>query len=169
MARHLLQNRSPGLMTFPQPRQVRTPPLAAATGGGGGGIGLPAAVNVCPQDPQNRVLLPIGAPQAEQDGAGGGGGCAITGATGVTGATGAAVTAELPGVFAPQFPQNFSSGKREVPQFLQTFEANDVLVTGGGNVGASSIWEAPQFRQNFAFGATVFPHSGQNGMINHVP
>lgn len=109
------------------------------------------------------MLLPIGAPQAEQDGARSVGGCATTGATGV------AITAESMGVFAPQFPQNFSSGIREVPQFWHIFDADDVIVTGGGNVGASSIWEAPQFRQNFDFGATVFPHSGQNGMINHVP
>jgi hypothetical protein len=30
---------------------------------------------------------------------------------------------------------------------------------------ASSSWDAPQFRQNFAFGATGFPHSGQNGIL----
>jgi hypothetical protein len=30
---------------------------------------------------------------------------------------------------------------------------------------ASSSWDAPQFRQNFAFAATGFPHSGQNGIL----
>jgi hypothetical protein len=39
--------------------------------------------------------------------------------------------------------------------------------TGAGTeVGeASSSWDAPQIRQNFAFGATGFPHSGQNGIL----
>jgi hypothetical protein len=39
--------------------------------------------------------------------------------------------------------------------------------TGAGTEAerASSSWDAPQFRQNFAFGATGFPHSGQNGIL----
>jgi hypothetical protein len=39
--------------------------------------------------------------------------------------------------------------------------------TGAGTSadGTSSSWDAPQFRQNFAFGATGFPHSGQNGIL----
>jgi len=36
---------------------------------------------------------------------------------------------------------------------------------GTGVVVVSSSWDAPQFRQNFAFGATAFPHSGQNGIL----
>jgi hypothetical protein len=39
--------------------------------------------------------------------------------------------------------------------------------TGSGTAaeGISSSWDAPQFLQNFAFGATGFPHSGQNVML----
>jgi hypothetical protein len=37
----------------------------------------------------------------------------------------------------------------------------------GTATAGSSTWEAPQFRQNFALGATLFPHSGQYGMDDH--
>lgn len=37
--------------------------------------------------------------------------------------------------------------------------------TGTAAARASSSWDAPQFRQNFAFGATGFPHSGQKVIV----
>ena len=46
-----------------------------------------------------------------------------------------------------------------------TTVAGAATVVDTGMVWASSSWDAPQFRQNFAFGATGFPHSGQNGII----
>jgi hypothetical protein len=39
---------------------------------------------------------------------------------------------------------------------------------GGGVDGDSSSCEAPQFRQNFAVGATRLPHSGQYDMISRT-
>jgi hypothetical protein len=38
-----------------------------------------------------------------------------------------------------------------------------------GSGGDSSSCGAPQLRQNFASGLTLFPHSAQNGMEDHVP
>jgi hypothetical protein len=39
---------------------------------------------------------------------------------------------------------------------------------GGGFDDDSSSCGAPQFRQNFAVGATRFPHSGQYDMISRT-
>jgi hypothetical protein len=52
---------------------------------------------------------------------------------------------------------------------LQTAAAAGAGAAAGAFAASgTSDWDAPQFRQNFAVGATLFPHSGQNGMIDHV-
>lgn len=94
-------------------------------------------------------------------GAGAGGSTAAGGGTG-TGAGAGAPAGESP-VFAPQFPQNFSSGKRGEPQERQV-GVRGAEGAGGMAAGASSMSDAPQFRQNFCENPTFLPHSGQNGI-----
>ncbi len=78
--------------------------------------------------------------------------------------TGGAEGGEASPTFAPQFLQNNSSGSRGLLQ-----ERQDVLAgtatAGVPDGGASSSCGVPQFRQNFAWGDTRLPHSGQYGMI----
>jgi len=96
---------------------------------------------------------------------------------------------------APQEPQNFLSGFSCAPHMEQRGAGG---CPGAGGIGAGgagrgegmgaekgwggagatgacgSGWDssscgAPQLRQNFASGLTLFPHSAQNGMEDHVP
>ncbi|MCX6692217.1 MAG: hypothetical protein NTW33_09280 [Methanoregula sp.] len=90
---------------------------------------------------------------------------------------------------APQEPQNFLSGFSGAPHMEQR-GAGGIGAGGagrGGGTGTKGRWcgaagmgacgsgwdssscGAPQLRQNFASGLTLFPHSAQNGMEDHVP
>ena len=95
-----------------------------------------------PQEPQNFLSGFSGAPHIEQTGTGGCAGAGGTGAGGTVrwGATGAK-----------------GGGGR---------------AAGTGACGSgwdSSSCGAPQLRQNFASGLTLFPHSAQYGIADHVP
>ena len=112
----------------------------------------------------------MGVPQAAQMSARGwaaaaGAGYTGAGAGGATGAgAGATAAGDKPSpLFAPQLPQNFSSGASNAPQERQRrFGAGG----GGGaaTAGDSSMSDAPQERQNFCEMPTFLPHSGQNGI-----
>lgn len=116
---------------------------------GGGGGGVCSAYAARPQESQKRAPASSIAPQEEQVGAGAG---TFRGET---------------FVFVPQVPQNFSSGRRGLPQEVQAVScAGSALSAGGGGIGSTAC-EAPQFRQNLAVVVTLYPHSAQNGMINH--
>jgi hypothetical protein len=94
--------------------------------------------------------------EGEDTGAGEGGG--DTG--GAAGITCGLISPSL----APQTPQIISScesGLLQEPQVRLT----SGTAAGGGLDGDSSSCDAPQFRQNFAVGATRLPHSGQYDMI----
>ena len=130
-----------------------------------------------------QVLTPAGCPVTVADGWNG----EVTGAGAYTGVVGDGA-GEAAGAICPardpQIPQNFSEGERGLPHELQTdcatgwtagcggcggdatgAGAGGATVVGTERVWASSSWDAPQIRQNFAFGATGFPHSGQNGIL----
>ena len=105
---------------------------------------------------------------------GGGGGAWYTGAvpgTPVRAVPGIPVqepgrTGRVPGtspVFAPQIPQNFSSGASGAPQERQV-SPPDGGAGGAAAAGDSSMSDAPQERQNFCEEPTLLPHSGQNGI-----
>ena len=68
---------------------------------------------------------------------------------------------------APQTPQNFSSRESGLVQEAQV-RMTTGTAAGGGVDGDSSNCEAPQFRQNFAVGATRLPHSGQYDMVSRT-
>ena len=175
--RHLLQNLSPGLIGLPQALQT-CPTGAGAAGaaycsGGGGGAWYTGAGDAvvadpeAPQVPQNFISGVMGEPQAAQARTGGWATGAGAGAGAVTGAgagTGAAATgAGTFSAFAPQLPQNFSSGASGAPQVRQLSppDSDDGDTAAAGN---SSTSDAPQFRQNFCEEPTLLPHSGQNGI-----
>ena len=121
------------------------PPFLAMGGGGGACPAFAAR----PQESQKRAPSSSTAPQEGQDGAGAG-----------------ACFREAP-VFAPQVPQNFSSGVRGLPQELQVATcAGSASATGCGGAGSPNC-EVPQFRQNLAVGATLCPHSAQLGLLDH--
>ena len=126
--------------------------------GAGGAIGL--SRTVVPHPPQNLVPGPSGIPHTVQvaDGSGTAGAGAGDGAVGDDSGRGAGGTGSPS--FAPQAPQNFSSGPSRFPQDLQVRVAACRGVSGVGD-GSSSSCDAPQLRQNFAVGATRLPHSGQ--------
>ena len=157
LTRHLLQNISPGLIGFPHALQSRASAAGAAgagtaycCGGGDGGGEKPGEAGGSGAGVGNR-------------GAGAGDGVWYTGTeTGTAGAGNGA-----PSAFAPQIPQNFSSGASGAPQERQL---SPPAGGAGGTAAAgdSSIRDAPQERQNFCEAPTLLPHSGQNGMDNHV-
>ena len=190
--RHLLQNLSPGLIGLPQALQTR-PPVAVSTGAGaaycdggggggwytgGGGTWIAGTVAEDPQIPQNFTSGVVGEPQLAQTSAGGwdagtgagaamgagaGAGVWYAGAATGAGAKAAGTGAGASPLFAPQLPQNFSSGASDAPQ-----ERHRRFVDGGAGgvagAGDSSMSDAPQERQNFCEMPTLLPHSGQNGM-----
>ncbi len=165
-------------MMFPHDRHNRVPcagELCAGGGiyGGGGseetesGTGAGGAVGLSrtgvPHPPQNIVPGPSGIPHTVQvadgsgtDGAGTAG--AGDGAVGDDSGRGAGGTGSPS--FAPQAPQNFSSGPSGFPQDVQVRVAACGRVSGVVD-GSSSSCDAPQLRQNFAVGETRLPHSGQ--------
>lgn len=171
IAQHLLQNLSPGLIGFPHDRQDL--PDTGCTGAaydtgcetGEGivedtGAGAGFTVIEAPHSPQNFISIPITALHAGQervDGRGGGG----TGISGTTGATSFRVE--------PQLPQNFSPRAPIVPHDRQTRgSCGGVGISAGSGSGTgceTAASEAPQCRQNFAFGTLLCPHSGQYTII----
>lgn len=159
-------------MTFPQALQVRTPPVPAYAAGGAGCwttggvscgtgtvVGAAGAVSWTITKHLLQYLSPglITFPHALQvrtlpgwTGAGtgwGAGGAGIGGATGVGAGGGDTIAAAGAG------------------------GGTGAAAAGGGcggrGAGVSSAWDAPQFRQNFAWAATGLPHSGQNGIGDH--
>ena len=167
IAQHLLQNLSPGLIGFPHDRQDL--PDAGCTGAvfntgcetggetiGDTGAGAGFTVIEAPHSPQNFISIPITALHAGQERVDGEGG---TGISGTTGATSFRVE--------PQLPQNFSSRAPMVPHDWQTggFGGCMGISTGSGTGCETSASEAPQCRQNFAFGTLLCPHSGQYTII----
>jgi hypothetical protein len=167
IAQHLLQNLSPGLIEFPHDRQdlpdtgCTGAVYCAGCGTGGENIGDTGAgagftVIEAPHSPQNFISMPITAPHAGQGRVDGGGGTGISGTTGVT-----FLRVE------PQLPQNFSSGAPMVPHDRQTGDScgGMGISTGSGTGCDASASEAPQCRQNFAFGTLLCPHSGQYTII----
>ena len=180
-ARHFLQNLSPGLIMYPHDRHTRGVPDGCEDcgagiyweGGGGGekggiGAGYGAGVlqglssTLARHLPQNLSPGLIMCPHDRHTRAAPGG-CEGCGAgEGGTGAGGTCCRIS-PSLF-PQVPQNFSSGPSGVPQEAQGWVASG-STAGGMMDGDSSSSEAPQFRQNFAVGATRLPHSGQNDII----
>ena len=165
ITRHLLQYLSPGLIGFPQALHNRTP--AGAPAGAGTGRAPGPAPITAPHEPQNFVPGVMGIPHEGQV-------CGSAGAgAGGTAGAGTSPTRE------PQYPQNFSPGFNSWLQAPQrtgegtrtgsgttgTAGAGTGAATGAGPAsGTPTVCDAPQFRQNFAFSATGFPHSSQNGM-----
>ena len=142
-----------------------------------------------PHTPQNFSLPVSGVLQEGQTRGGTG-----TGRDGVTTGTGPETGGTVT-MGAPQEPQNFLSGFSGAPHMEQRgaegcTDAGGIGAGGagrGGGTGTKGSWcwaagtgacgsgwdssscGVPQLRQNFAFGLTLFPHSAQNGMEDHVP
>jgi hypothetical protein len=173
ITRHLLQYFSPGRMGLPQAVQSRV--LPARVPAAGVARLMPTGA---PQEPQNFVPETNGVPQEGQIFEGGEGICTTTGAGSTggasigiatwagAGAAGGAGSGASPARI-PQAPQNCSSGASGLEQLRQRGLTGSGTGVGAGP-GVSSVWEAPQFRQNFALAATGFPHSGQNGIRDHA-
>jgi len=170
IAQHLLQNFSPGLITFPHDRQDL--PGTSCTGsvyGAGCGTGRGTIGGTCagagfavieaPHSPQNFISMLITVPHAGQGRVDGGGG------TGISVTTAGATSFKV----EPQLPQNFSSGAPIVPHDRQTRgSCGGVGISAGSGSGTgceTSASEAPQCRQNFAFGTLLCPQSGQYTIV----
>ncbi|MEI7856588.1 MAG: hypothetical protein WCH85_03685 [Methanomicrobiales archaeon] len=130
--------------------------MGAGTGAytGIAGAGTDCAEGVCParapQTPQNFSEGDRGLPHALQRD------CAIGGETiGRTTTIGGGVAAR--GGEAGITGAGAGGGSGAV--------AGAMTLPGDAAGTTSSSWDAPQIRQNFAFGATGFPHSGQKVIV----
>jgi hypothetical protein len=176
----MLQNRAPAERIFPHELQVKGAVCwGVGTGDRSWDAGPGRGCTAAPHTPQNFSIPESRAPQEGQEGVGGG---VDTGA-GTKGAgmgMGGTVTTGV-----PQFPQNFSEDWTGFLHDRQRFIGGGGVGDGKGGCGrrvragagaagacgagwAPSSCDDPQFLQNFAFCATLFPHSGQKAITDHV-